>query len=53
MSEFMEDLQQRYPEMKPISSAPTMFSVNGIGTACYGEADYDRCTRIAAKCRRC
>jgi hypothetical protein len=32
MSEFMEDLQQRYPEMKPISSAPTMFSVNGIGT---------------------
>jgi tetratricopeptide (TPR) repeat protein len=49
MSEFMEDLQQRYPEMKPISSAPTMFSVNGIGTACYGEADYDRASGTYVK----
>jgi len=31
--------------MKPIESAPTLFTLNGVGTNMYGERDYDRFTR--------
>jgi hypothetical protein len=31
--------------MKPIKSAPMLYTLNGVGTNMYGERDYDRFTR--------
>ena len=37
-------LQMKYPEMRPIGSVPSLFSMHGIGTAFYGSRDPDRPT---------
>jgi predicted negative regulator of RcsB-dependent stress response len=37
----MNDLFERFPEMKPVKSAPTLQMVNGIGTTAYGSRDHD------------
>jgi hypothetical protein len=42
MSDFKEYLQERFPEMRPISSPPSMFTVNGIGLTVYGNRDGDQ-----------
>jgi len=34
-------LQIKYPEMRPVSSMPSMFSVHGIGTVFYGSRDLE------------
>lgn len=39
MNEF--DLQNKFPDLKPIKSAPGMFTLNGIGTNVYGRRDFD------------
>ncbi|MCO5170115.1 MAG: hypothetical protein M9894_27595 [Planctomycetes bacterium] len=38
---FREYMAERFPEMRPISSAPPMFLLNGFGTACYGARGRD------------
>ncbi|MGE3803314.1 MAG: hypothetical protein AB7K24_01430 [Gemmataceae bacterium] len=35
------DLSERFPNLTPISSAPTLQTMNGIGTTIYGGRDYD------------
>ena len=35
------DLTDRFPDLKPIKSAPSMFSVNGFGLSTYGARDND------------
>jgi hypothetical protein len=37
----MNDLFERFPEMKPITKPPTLQTVNGVGTTAYGSRDYD------------
>lgn len=34
-------LQQRFPNLQPINSPPSLFTLNGIGTSIYGERDHD------------
>src|ERR1700677_4556547 len=34
-------LEERFPEMTPISKPPTLSSINGIGTFAYGHRDHD------------
>ena len=40
--DILEVLQTKFPDMQPICSAPSMHTVNGIGTRLYGERDRDR-----------
>ncbi|MBL8799787.1 MAG: hypothetical protein JNM56_38250, partial [Planctomycetia bacterium] len=47
MSEF--DWSEKFPEMQPIRSAPSMFTMNGIGTSIYGSRDYDEETGTYVK----
>jgi tetratricopeptide (TPR) repeat protein len=37
-------LQMKYPQMKPVGSAPTLQTVHGCGTGFYGSRDFDRPT---------
>jgi tetratricopeptide (TPR) repeat protein len=37
----LDELFARFPEMKPVSRAPSLSTVNGIGTMVYGRRDYD------------
>jgi hypothetical protein len=37
----LDDLFERFPEMKPVDKAPTLQTVNGIGTTAYGRRDLD------------
>lgn len=37
----LDELFERFPEMKPVSKAPSLHTVNGIGTMVYGRRDYD------------
>ncbi len=37
----MEDLFERFPDMKPVKQAPSLFTLNGVGTTVYGSRDYD------------
>lgn len=37
-----EDLQNRFPGMRPIRNMPTLFRFNGFGLGMYGRRDYDR-----------
>ena len=39
------NLNDRFPEMKPINSPPTLSTINGIGTTVYGQRDYDDMTQ--------
>src|SRR5712664_2803769 len=36
-----EELQQRFPDLQPISSPPSLTTVNGIGPTVYGRRDFD------------
>src|SRR5436190_24254648 len=31
----------KFPEMKPVSSPPTLYTINGVGLMIYGSRDYD------------
>src|SRR5262245_35537721 len=42
-------LEERFPEMKPINSPPSLWTVNGIGTMAYGARDYDPMTHTYVK----
>jgi hypothetical protein len=44
-------LEERFPDMKPISSAPSLGTVNGFGTMVYGARDYDPDTGTYVKTR--
>ncbi|MEM6470464.1 MAG: hypothetical protein AAF802_12985, partial [Planctomycetota bacterium] len=35
------DLQERFPEMRPVKSAPGLWTINGCGTSLYGSRDRD------------
>src|SRR5262249_32628714 len=37
----MSELSERFPEMKPITQAPALQAVYGIGTTAYGARDFD------------
>jgi hypothetical protein len=39
MSQF--NLQDKFPSLEPIQSAPSLYTINGIGTSVYGRRDYD------------
>jgi len=39
MAEFR--LKDKFPDLQPISSAPSLFTMNGIGLGVYGRRDYD------------
>jgi hypothetical protein len=39
--DLMQHLQDKYPEMKPVTKPPGMATVNGIGTMLYGSRDFD------------
>ena len=39
MAEF--NLEEKFPNLRPIKSPPSLHTVNGIGTAVYGRRDYD------------
>ena len=34
-------LKDKFPDLAPISSAPSLYTMNGIGTGVYGRRDYD------------
>lgn len=39
MSQF--NLKDKFPHLEPIQSAPSLYTVNGIGTSLYGNRDHD------------
>ena len=43
------DLSERFPDLMPISSAPSMFTFNGCGVSVYGSRDYDDLTGTYVK----
>jgi hypothetical protein len=43
------DLQSKFPDMRPIRSAPTLQTVNGIGFSMCGARDFDEQTRTYVK----
>lgn len=45
------DLQARFPSMRPLRSAPTLFTINGCGLKIYGRRDFDRATGTYVKTR--
>jgi tetratricopeptide (TPR) repeat protein len=49
MSEFVEYLQQRFPELQPQVGAPSLHTINGIGTMVYGHRDHDDETQTYVK----
>jgi hypothetical protein len=42
-------LEERFPEMKPISSPPSLSTVNGMGLMAYGSRDHDPLTNTYVK----
>ncbi len=42
-------LRQKFPDMEPISSPPTMFRLNGFGIGVYGRRDFDASTNSYIK----
>lgn len=38
------DIFARFPDMKPVTKPPALFTVNGIGTMAYGRRDFDPST---------
>src|SRR5206468_718041 len=34
-------LFERFPEMRPVSKPPSLFTINGVGTTVYGARDFD------------
>jgi tetratricopeptide (TPR) repeat protein len=49
MSDF--DLESKFPDLRPIRSAPSLFSVNGCGLNVYGSRDFDEETGTYVKTR--
>ncbi|WP_035608265.1 hypothetical protein [Haloferula sp. BvORR071] len=47
----MNDLQSRFPEMKPLKSTPALARINGIGVGMYGRRDFDPPTGTYVKTR--
>lgn len=47
----MTDLQQRFPNMKPVARPPSLFTINGIGVSMYGRRDFDAATNTYIKTR--
>lgn len=45
-------LQERFPDLRPINSAPTLFKINGCGLGMYGrrDTDHETGTYIATHC---
>lgn len=43
------DLQERFPNLRPIESAPSLGTINGVGTMMYGARDHDRETGTYVK----
>ena len=39
--EFQDLLKRKFPDMRLTQSAPTMFTLNGVGTSLYGKRAYD------------
>lgn len=49
MTEQEPDLQDLFPNLKPISSPPTLFTLNGFGFSMYGKRDFDPQTNTYIK----
>lgn len=47
----MNDLQQRFPNLRPVAKPPSLFTINGFGVSMYGKRDYDPATRTYIKTR--
>jgi tetratricopeptide (TPR) repeat protein len=45
----MQELFERFPDMRPIGSPPSLSTVNGIGMMLYGKRDFDEDTRTYVK----
>src|SRR5437660_963105 len=45
----MQELYERFPDMQPISSPPSLTTINGIGLMLYGHRDFDEATRTYVK----
>ncbi|MEM1083303.1 MAG: hypothetical protein AAGI48_04215 [Verrucomicrobiota bacterium] len=45
------DLREKFPRMKPVSSAPSLFTINGCGLGMYGSRDVDQETGTYIKTR--
>ncbi len=43
------NLDERFPDMRPIGRPPSLFTINGVGTGMYGSRDYDDLTRTYVK----
>ena len=37
----MEALRAKYPDMRPVKKAPTLYSMNGVGVSVFGKRDVD------------
>ena len=46
-----DDLEAKFPDMSPISSPPTLFTMNGCGLTIYGNRDRDAATQTYVKTR--
>ena len=44
-----DNLRHKFPEMRPVKSAPTLMRINGIGVGMYGKRDLDPETRTYIK----
>lgn len=49
MAEEEIDLQEKFPDLQPIRSAPSLFTVNGCGLMLYGSRDLDHDTQTFVK----
>jgi tetratricopeptide (TPR) repeat protein len=45
------ELQRRFPAMKPVKSPPGLVTINGIGVSMYGKRDFDPATGTYIKTR--
>ena len=47
----LDYLYNKFPRMRPLNGAPSLFTVNGIGVKVYGRRDYDAKTDTFVKTR--
>ena len=47
MSDF--DLEHKFPDLKPIRTSPSLFTINGFGLSVYGARDHDEETNTYVK----
>jgi len=40
----LQEIELKFPDMKPIKAPPTLYTLNGIGTGVYGNRDFDPAT---------